>query len=154
MSSNRYTVWTLESKWEQCMEAWEVEFFKDNTLILLTLIARVQIAAITSGEPPRTQLSSWVGSYSQMAVAFLTAAIFVMCPITSMFPRLMTCPRQLKVNVKIEDFRVQKFKDYYGRTYGSCFSLLFHLGRPQQAWISAMVLQVVLLLLVLSKVAV
>ena len=47
-----------------------------------TLIARVRIAAITSREPPKTRLSSRLGSYSQMAVAFSTAAIFVMCPIS------------------------------------------------------------------------
>lgn len=44
----------------------------------LTLIARVLIAVITSSETPKTWLSSQVGSYSQMAVAFSTAAIFVM----------------------------------------------------------------------------
>ena len=49
-------------------------------------------------EPPRTRLSARVGSYSQMAVAFLTAAIFVMWLITSTFPRLTTCPKQLQRN--------------------------------------------------------
>ena len=62
---------------------------------ILTLIASVQIAAITSSEPPRTQLSGRVGSYSQIAVAFSTAAIFVMFCITSTLPRLTTCPRHL-----------------------------------------------------------
>ena len=67
-----------------------------------TLIARVRIVAITSSEPPRTRLSSRVGSYSQMAVAFLTATIFVICPITSMFPRLMTYPKHLLSKWKLE----------------------------------------------------
>src|SRR5271156_5545321 len=62
---------------------------------MLTLIASVQMAAITSSEPPRTRLSSRVGSYSQIAVAFSTAAIFVIWPITSTFPRFTTCPRHL-----------------------------------------------------------
>lgn len=44
---------------------------------ILTLIASIQIAAITSSEPPRTRLSERVGSYSQIAVEFSTAAIFV-----------------------------------------------------------------------------
>ena len=56
----------------------------------LTLIARVRIAAITLREPPRTRLLAWVGSYSQMVVAFSTATIFVIWPITSTFPRLTT----------------------------------------------------------------
>jgi len=72
---------------------------------MLTLIARVQIAAITSSDPPRTRLSSREGSYSQIAVAFSTTAIFVICSITSMFPRFMTWPRQLR-----EDQR-DKIKD-------------------------------------------
>lgn len=67
-----------------------------------TLIARVRIAAITSSEPPRTRLSSRVGSYSQMVVAFSTAAIFVICPITSTFPRLTTCPKHLSSKWKLE----------------------------------------------------
>ena len=70
----------------------------------LTLIASVRIAAITSREPPRTRLSARVGSYSQMAVAFSTAAIFVMWPITSTLPRLTTCPKQLQRN-SIEENR-------------------------------------------------
>jgi hypothetical protein len=65
---------------------------------MVTLISRVRIAAITSREPPKTWLSSRVGSYSQMAVAFSTAAIFVICPITSTFARFMTCPKQLVWN--------------------------------------------------------
>ena len=52
------------------------------------------------------RLSSRVGSYSQIAVAFSTAAIFVMCPITSTFPRLITCPKQL--NVETENFLVSE----------------------------------------------
>src|SRR5271155_4381451 len=63
---------------------------------MLTLIARVQMAAITSSEPPRTRLSCREGSYSQMAVAFSTTAIFVICSITSTFPRFTTWPRQLR----------------------------------------------------------
>ena len=57
---------------------------------------RVQIAAITSREPPKMRLLSRVGSYSQIAVAFSTAAIFVIQAITSTFPRLMTCTKQLE----------------------------------------------------------
>ncbi len=62
---------------------------------VLTLIASVRIAAITSSEPPRTRLSERVGSYSQIAVEFSTAAIFVMWDITSTFLRFITCPKQL-----------------------------------------------------------
>ena len=65
----------------------------------ITLIASVRIAAITSREPPRTRLSSRVGSYSQIAVAFSTATIFVMWDITSTFPRLTMWPRQLQENL-------------------------------------------------------
>jgi hypothetical protein len=63
---------------------------------MLTLIASVQIVAITSSELPRTQLSSREESYSQMAVAFLITAIFVICCIMSTFPRFTIWPRQLK----------------------------------------------------------
>ncbi len=55
-------------------------------------------AAITSNDPLSTQLLYKFRSYSQMAVAFSTAAILVMWPITSMLARLTTCSRQL-VNV-------------------------------------------------------
>jgi hypothetical protein len=41
-------------------------------------------------------LSSREGSYSQMAVAFSTTAIFVIRSITSTFPRSTTWARQLK----------------------------------------------------------
>lgn len=73
---------------------------------ILTLIARVRGAAITSSDPPSTQLLGMVGLYSQMAVAFLTTAVLVICPITSTFPRLTTCARQLR-----EDFRASIFKN-------------------------------------------
>jgi len=63
---------------------------------MLTLIVRVQIAAITSSKLPRTWLSSREGSYSQMAVTFSTTAIFVIRSIMSMFPRFTTWPRQLR----------------------------------------------------------
>ena len=117
---------------------------------MLTLIARVRIAAITSSEPPRTRLSSREGSYSQMAVAFSTTAIFVIRSITSTFPRFTTWPRQLR-----EDQRDNiKDKEKTWQTYGNCCSLLFHLGRPRRSWISAIVRQVVLLFPVLSRVAV
>ena len=62
-----------------------------------TLIARVRIAAITSSDPPKTRLSSCDGSYSQMAVAFSTTAIFVIFFMTSTFPRLTTWPKQLQI---------------------------------------------------------
>jgi len=54
------------------------------------------MAAITSSELPRTRLLERVGLYSQIAVKFLTAAIFMMWDITSMFPRFITCPKQLQ----------------------------------------------------------
>jgi len=114
---------------------------------MLTLIARVRMAAITSSEPPRTRLSCREGSYSQMAVAFSTTAIFVIRSITSTFPRFTTWPRQLR-----EDQR-DNIKDKE-KMYGNCCSLLFHLERPRRSWISAIVRQVVLLFPVLSKVAV
>src|SRR5258707_15022824 len=60
-----------------------------------TLIAMVDIAAITSNDPPSTQLPYKSGSYSQMAVAFSTAAILVIWPITSTLARLTMCSRQL-----------------------------------------------------------
>src|SRR5271155_481981 len=52
---------------------------------------------MTSRELPKTRLSSFEGSYSQIAVAFSTTAIFVICFMTSTFPRLTTCPKQLKI---------------------------------------------------------
>ena len=64
----------------------------------VTLIASVRMAAITSRDPPKTRLPGRLGSYSQMAVAFSTAAIFVMWPIMSTLPRLMTCARKLQWN--------------------------------------------------------
>jgi hypothetical protein len=76
-----------------------------NRMILvetpLTLIARVRIAAITSREPPRTRLPGKEGSYSQIAVAFSTTAIFVMFFITSTFPRFTTCAKQLVEGLKM-----------------------------------------------------
>ena len=48
-----------------------------------------------SSDPPKTRLSGRSGSYSQMAVVVSTAAIFVICPITSIVPKLTTCPRHL-----------------------------------------------------------
>ena len=57
--------------------AMEVRTLRTVWGLMLTLIASVQMAAITSREPPKTRLSSRVGSYSQIAVAFSTAAIFV-----------------------------------------------------------------------------
>jgi len=60
-----------------------------------TLIAMVRTAAITSNDPPSTWLPYKSGSYSQMAVAFSTAAILVMWPITSTLARLTMCSRQL-----------------------------------------------------------
>lgn len=47
-----------------------------------TLIAIVRTIAITSSEPFEMRLSGSAGSYSQMAVAFLIAANFVISPIT------------------------------------------------------------------------
>lgn len=64
----------------------------------VTLIASVQMAAITLRDPPKTRLPGRLGSYSQMAVAFSTAVIFVMWPIMSTLPRLMMCARQLQWN--------------------------------------------------------
>ena len=60
-----------------------------------TLIAIVRTAAITSNDPPSTWLSYKSGSYSQMVVAFSTAAILVIWPITSTLVRLTICFRQL-----------------------------------------------------------
>ena len=60
-----------------------------------TLIARVQIAAMTSREPLNTRLSGRDGLYSQMAVVVSTTAIFVMWSITSTFARLTTWARHL-----------------------------------------------------------
>jgi hypothetical protein len=71
----------------------------ERRIEILTLIARVRRAVMTSSDPPSTRLSGMVGSYSQMAVAFSTTAVLVIRPITSTFPRLTTCARQLK-----EDF--------------------------------------------------
>ena len=61
-----------------------------------TLTARVRIAAMTSSDPPRIRLSGRSGSYSQIADVVSTAAIFVIWLITSIFPRLTTCPRHLE----------------------------------------------------------
>lgn len=55
-----------------------------------TLMASVQMAAMTSNEPFNTWLSNSEGSYSQMAVVVSTAAILVIRAITLTFPRLMT----------------------------------------------------------------
>src|SRR6202522_3880593 len=55
-----------------------------------TLIPNVRIAAMTLSDPPNTQLPSSDGSYSQIAVAFSTTAIFVTRFITSTFARLTT----------------------------------------------------------------
>src|SRR5260370_32311929 len=60
-----------------------------------TLIAMVHTAAITSNDPPSTRLPYKSGSYSQMAVAFSTAAILVRWPITSTLATLPMCSRHL-----------------------------------------------------------
>ena len=57
------------------------------------------MAAITSSDPPKTRLSSRDGSYSQMEVAFLTTAIFVIFFMTSTLPRLTTWPKHLNLNL-------------------------------------------------------
>ena len=142
--SIRYVVLRPGSNW-----MWGIRQDKKE-LNMLTLIARVWIAAITSSEPPRTRLSSREGLYSQMAVAFSTTTIFVIHSIMSTFPRFTTWPRQLR-----EDQRDNiKDKEKTWQMYSNCCSLLFHLGRPWRSWISAIIRQVVLLFPVLSKVAV
>jgi hypothetical protein len=90
----------------------------------ITLIARVRIAAITSREPPKTRLSSRVGSYSHIAVAFSTAAIFVICSITSTFPRLMTCPKQLASKWGKVSRRNSKINSKLTVTVIRCYSTL------------------------------
>jgi len=142
--SIRYTVLRPGSNW-----MWGTCQDKEE-LNMLTLIVRVQIATIMSSVPPRTQLSSCDGLYSQIAVTFLTTAIFVICSIMSMFPRFTTWPRQLR-----ED-QIDKIKDKKKtqQTYSNCCSLLFYLGRPWRLWISAIIQQVMLLFPVVSKVAV
>lgn len=55
----------------------------------------VRIDVITSKDPPRTRLLGKVGSYSHMAEAVSTAAIFVMWLITATFAMLMTCVKHL-----------------------------------------------------------
>jgi len=99
--------WMLPKYLMRCPDAWIYTCLHEMWIskikrCLHTLIARVRIAAITSREPPKTRLSSRVGSYSQIAVAFLTAAIFVMRAITSMFPRLTMCPKQLWKELSIQ----------------------------------------------------
>jgi hypothetical protein len=101
------TMEVLDALWRR-LDLWKklhVWMIMNETL---TLIDRVQIAAITSREPPNTRFPSRVGSYSQIAVTFSMAAILVICPITSMFLRLTTCPRQLK-QIQLEKRR--KFKE-------------------------------------------
>ena len=66
------------------------------------------MAAITSRDPPKTRLSSREGSYSQIAVAFSTTAIFVMCFMTSTFPRLTTWPKQLNLMKLIRETKDMK----------------------------------------------
>lgn len=85
------------------------------------------MAAITSSEPPRTRLSSRDGSYSQMAVAFSTTAIFVIFFMTSTFPRLTTWPKQLAKNI-------QKGKTEARNKcmHGNCCSFLCHFGNPRR----------------------
>ena len=65
----------------RCLDLKEHSYISENSKdqeVDFTLIASVRMAAITSSEPPKTRLSSRVGSYSQIAVAFSTAAILVM----------------------------------------------------------------------------
>ena len=86
----------------------ELEFSREQdrkAKLRLTLIARVQIAAITSREPPNTRLSGRVGSYSQIAVVVSIAAIFVMLLITSTLARLTTCAKQLQEGSKRRNAR-------------------------------------------------
>ena len=63
-----------------------------------TLTAIVRMAAITSNDPSRMRLLGRDGSYSHMALAFSTAAIFVMRPITATLAMLTTWPKQLKMD--------------------------------------------------------
>lgn len=78
---------------------------------LLTLIARVWMAATTLREPPKMRLLVEVESYSQMAVAVSTAVIFVICFITSMLPRLTMCARQLLADFKYGNKTTQREKE-------------------------------------------
>ena len=55
----------------------------------------VQIAAITSSDPPSTWLSGNEGSYSHIAVVVSIAVILVMWAITATLAMFMTCPKHL-----------------------------------------------------------
>ena len=151
VSSSLQCSWVLSKYSIHCPDTWILSRNGNKWDIYIyfmhTLIASVKIAVITLSNPLNTWLPGSDGLYSQIALAFLTTAILVMHFITSMFARLMTCPMHLD---QYNNFK----KKQMNKTHGSCSSLVSHFGSPHCTWIFSMVWQVVVLLLVLSKVAV
>ena len=83
----------------------------------LTLIASVQITAMTSKDLLKTRLVLISRSYSQITMAVSTAAILVMWAIILILARLTTCSRQLK------NVRIHKYLEYWilVNAYGNWF---------------------------------
>ena len=113
-----------------------------------TLTTRVRIAATTSSDPSSMRLPGNSGSYSQIALAFSMAAIFVIWAMTATLARFTMCSRHLYNNVKL-----LSPKKYITRThtYGSWFSVALHCSCRRLCWCS-IVLQLMLLFEALSSV--
>ena len=136
----------------QCLNLnYDMRYYRKLELVKHTFMASVWIVAITSSDPPKTWLSSWDRSYSQIEVAFSMTAILVMSFITSMFPEVDYMNQTAKYKLIIQ--RVNS-KIRNKCIYCNCCSLQDHFGKPQILWIFAMVAQVVSFLLVLSRVVV
>jgi len=95
----------------RCPDDWicgKLENRDSEKLTWLTLIARVQIAMVTSKEPFSTRLSGSDGSYSQIVVAVSTAAILVIWVITSTSARLTTWPKQLHSALEANSWKFEE----------------------------------------------
>jgi hypothetical protein len=65
------------------------------------------MVAITSNPPFEIRLERSAGSYSQIAALFSTTAVFVICDITSMVARLITCAIHLSnISIVVRDLPV------------------------------------------------
>ena len=108
------------------------------------------MVAITSNPPFEIRLEGSAGSYSQIAALFSTTAVLVMCDITSMVARLMTCAIHLSyISIVVSLGPVQRI---HIATHMYWFFLWSHASRFRRLWIFATVLQIVPFTDVLSRV--
>lgn len=148
--------WSFSKYSIHCLDAW---IWKGVTQrggekmrgTIQTLTTIVRIAAITSRDPSRMQLLGKERSYSHITVAFSTAAIWVMWPMTAMLAMLTTWLKQLK---KESRSHTPDLTNLQRKTHGSWFSSAFQSPYSLHAWNNSIVSHAILLFEVLSRVTV